>query len=505
MKGKRALAILGIFLSLFTMFYVSAEEITYQNVITDDTTIEEDFEILGMEIEDYYIPKSYDYDKWYVIAMSEAYIDKEIQTYFYLYNPAGLVVIPPLRINYSISEGEVLKTDLTILEYDAEHGYLKANGFKYSYRESCTIGISSILSEYEEDDPINSGEVIKTYREDSSDFKASLTHSLLNESFGIELNFNSTLVIDTVEVVAIEVKKDDNFINNWNSFWSVEDTSMYVYFYNFNFPDYIKYDSVEYAKFQYDYVNYHEVIYLDSLDFTPSTDYADYNIKEIVSRETVIQEYNNDSRTLRVNKHSQELTFPTFYLGNRIEDNQFGTLKVSGELDSFNYDCSILLDSTYRYSERKYGYPKPMHRVPYDDVYYTGLDEIELLELWYKHDKVIYKCQIVGPTIDDEDIQNGTAQSPERELSWIEKLLIKIADFILNLFQMNPNLVPNWGKYIIGGAVFIVGFIVALVILVLSIPGLGKVIIKGLGIFGTGIWFVVSLPFRLIGKLFKRE
>ena len=493
MKGKRALAILGIFLSLFTMFYVSAEEITYQNVITDDTTIEEDFEILGMEIEDYYIPKSYDYDKWYVIAMSEAYIDKEIQTYFYLYNPAGLVVIPPLRINYSISEGEVLKTDLTILEYDAEHGYLKANRFKYSYRESCTIAISSILSEYEEDDPINSGEVIKTYREDSSDFKASLTHSLLNESFGIELNFNSTLVIEDYHVVRVSITQDDNFINNWNTFWGGKEISLDLYFYNFNFPERIKYDSVEYAKFQYDYLTYYEEVY----QFSGFGN----NKKELRSEELVVSEYTNDSKTLRVNDRSQEMTFPTFYLGNRFDDGQFdlkNKILLSGEEEYFDCDCSVLLDSTYRDTIRISGEVMGVGCEVGQKLNYTVLDQIELLELHYKNNGILYKCQVVVPPVDDDDILDIIIGNDK---SWIEKLLIKIADFILNLFQMNPNLVPNWGKYIIGGAVFIV----ALVILIISIPGLGKVIIKGLGILGTGIWFVVSLPFRLIGKLFKRE
>lgn len=498
MKGKRALAILGIFLSLFTMLYVSAEEITYQNVITDDTTIEEDFEILGMEIEDYYIPKSYDYDKWYVIAMSEAYIDKEIQTYFYLYNPAGLIVIPPLRINYSISEGETSKADLTILEYDAEHGYLKANGFRYSYQESCTIAISSILSEYEEDDPINSGEVIKTYREDSSDFKASLTHSLLNESFGIELNFNSTLVIENPTVVKQKINPESS---GWNTMDSIVQSSMLwggeidtcdLRFYNFNFPDHIQPDSIEYAKFKYDMVNYHKK--------------RNGEIEVLSKSMDIEHEFLPGSYEVKSGLFSSTLEFQTFVLGNRIEKGEFGYIDFSEEnIKNFDYDCSILLEVLP--IETKY------HRhlnnlsiwVTETEQWYSEIDNIQFLELNYKKDDVIYQCKVVSPTIPKEDFEDGGGTAGSRELSWIEKLLIKIADFVLNLFQMNPNLVPTWGKYIIGGAVLIVGFIVALVILIISIPGLGKVIIKGLGILGTGIWFVVSLPFRLIGKLFKRE
>ena len=48
--------------SLFTIS-VSAETVNYNNIITDDTSIEEDFKVLGMEINDYYIPEKYDYKK----------------------------------------------------------------------------------------------------------------------------------------------------------------------------------------------------------------------------------------------------------------------------------------------------------------------------------------------------------------------------------------------------------------------------------------------------------
>lgn len=500
MKIKRALAILGIFLSLFTMLYVSAEEITYQNVITDDTTIEEDFEILGMEIEDYYIPESYDYDKWYVIAMSEAYIDKEIQTYFYLYNPAGLVVIPPLRINYSISEGEVLKTDLTILEYDAEHGYLKANGFKYSYRESCTIGISSILSEYEEDDPINSGEVIKTYREDSSDFKASLTHSLLNESFGIELNFNSTLVIDEFFPCRIEIVPDNSFSSIWLDFWDITEKNLYLHFYNFNFPDHIQPDSIEYAKFEYDYCHYRD-------DYIVQPNMTVKHERQEISREHLIKEYLPGTKTFKSNNASQELAFQVFVLGNRIEKGEFGYIEefTAEQKKAFDYDCSILLDSTIQTQDFK---------VTAQTDHNFELENIQMIELHYKKNGILYKCQVVVPPADEEDLGK-----PEAEKNWLQKLLIMIADFILNCLQISVKIVPDWGKYIIGAVPLILGFFVVLFLLpylILFIPRVGEkikeiLILIGTGIkeffiiLGTGIWFVVCLPVNLIKLIFRKK
>ena len=60
---KKGFVVILIFFMLSLSVY--AGEITYDNVISDTTSIEEDFEILGFDIEDYYEPTQYNYEKWY--------------------------------------------------------------------------------------------------------------------------------------------------------------------------------------------------------------------------------------------------------------------------------------------------------------------------------------------------------------------------------------------------------------------------------------------------------
>lgn len=499
---KKLLIIILLFFSMAAIS-VSAEEVTYQNVITDKTTIEEDFKVLNMACEDYYIPKAYDYDKWYVIAMSEAYVDNQIQTYFYLYNPAGLTAIPPLSISYSIDNGNVKSIELTVLQYDPLHGYLKANGFKYAYTPSCTISVSEIISTYEEDDPINSGEVIKTERKDSSGFEANLSHSKLNDSFGIELNYNSLIVIEEVKPVRVVIKDgEDSFVESWKNLWyngtyeDVDPNHLSVYFYNFNFPEkYKNTDKVTKAVFSYDYVHYKYKYKRDSWN---SSTYSEL-VESSEDIESIQQKpYEPGNTTLSVNGGKVELTFPTFYLGNRIKDNQFGSLDLYSHQEEFNYDCSVLLDSQYETITVDGGYGG------YKTIDGTNLKNIEMLELHFECNGRAYRCQTVTKPSDPVTVIPSTPG--ERELSWFEKLLIRIADFILKILHIDSTIVPNWGKYMISSAVLLVGLIICVVLLpwlLSKIPGIGGAFGKIFSAIVTGIEFVITLPFRIIAKIFN--
>lgn len=446
---------------------VYAGEITYDNVISDTTSIEEDFEILGFDIEDYYEPTQYNYEKWYVIGMAESYLDEtdRIQTYFYLYNPTRygdpdyMSTVASFNLAYKLNDNPEESISAIKLDYDQEHLIYKVKGFAYPYVEQATVFIIEIQHHSLSGNGIQS----------ESDFSANLKHSDTS-GFQVEINFNTVLIIEEYQVVEIEVYQDDNFLNNWESFWKMGETRMLVYFYNFNFPEHVSYDSVEYAKFSYIYNTYYEKIYLDSLDFSPSIEYAEFNIKELKSREKVVSEYNTDSKTLRVNQHSQELTFPTFYLGNRIEDQQFGTLDVSGELDSFNYDCSVLLDSTFKTIQRDQDWPKPLHRVSFNHIDYTTLDEVEMIELHYKHDGIVYKCQVIDQPVDEDDFQQGTARPPQSDSPWWEQILEAfriVGAWILGLFDLAA---PSFVQKIVGAVVCFIG--------VLLIPAIIRLLIN---------------------------
>lgn len=488
---KKSLFIVILFYTLLLGLLgisANATEVNYGNLVTDETSIEEDFELLNIDINDYYKPKIYDYEKWYVIAMSEAYIDEEnydIQTYFYLYNPteygtgSNYMSTPAsIYLTYLIGSNEQ-EVSVQKLEYNQEHLLYKVKGFTYSFTERTEISILKVQHYNMYGQGITS----------ESDFKAVANHSKLN-GFQVELSFNSTLIIEEYKVVEIEVTQDNNLINNWNSFWAQGETKMLVYFYNFNFPDHIEYDEVIYAKFSYYYNNYHEKVYLDSWDWSPDPYYAEFNEKTLISREKVLSEYNNDSKTLRVNEYSLEMTFPTFYLGNRIEAKQFGNLDASGELDSFNYDCSVLLDSTYKTSKRGNDWPKPMHHVNFNDINYTTLDDVEFLELWYKNDGVVYKCQVVSKPVDEEEFDHGTAKPPTPQPK-PKSLWEKFVEWFLDNFPISLGIcaiVP----------------IVAIVLLCMF-PELLSKVIEGIIAIIRGLIWLVTLPFRMIIGIFKRD
>ena len=88
---KILIFVFAFFTFIFTFTTVQASEVKYTNIITDSTNIEDDFKILNLDIEDYYKPIVYDYQKYFVVAMSEAYIDADtVQTYFYLYKASDI-------------------------------------------------------------------------------------------------------------------------------------------------------------------------------------------------------------------------------------------------------------------------------------------------------------------------------------------------------------------------------------------------------------------------------
>lgn len=490
--------------ALLVSFNVKAEETTYQNVITDDTTIEEDFKVLGMDIEEYYLPSSYDYAKWYVVGMAESYADNHrIQTYFYFYNPKNCQNIELTSFEYFLNG----TSSIYICNYYdvcSKNGLYKIKAFDYAYIKDAEISITKITGAWlvEDDFEIFSDPLVKrTEIESASSFVAKNSHNLADstKAFTCELNFNSTSIIEDYHVVRVSINQDDNFINDWNTFWSGKEISLDLYFYNFNFPKHIKYDSVEYAKFQYDYLAYYEEVY----QFSGFGN----NKKELRNSELVVSEYTNDSKMLRVNDRSQEMTFPTFYLGNRFDAGQFdlkNKILLSGDEAYFDCDCSVLLDSTYRDTIRISGQVMGVGCEVGQKLNYTVLDKIEMLELHYKNNGILYKCQIIDAPVDADDIQDiiiGNNTWWEKFLAWLQidfpKNLIKIFVCIgLGIFCVVCII---WFPQVLNG---LIKFIKHIVTGIFAVSKAIWAVIKG--VFKT-IWFIVSLPFRLIGKFFKRE
>ena len=192
---KKVIWSILIFLFTFSPLLVHAEEVKYGNLVTDESTIEEDFELLGLNINDWYKPTKYDYDKWYVIAMSEAYVDDvdyDIQTYFYLYNPVDVSSdVRDIDLECTIN-GEELKCQGLILSYNSEHLIYKIKGLVYEFCFTANIEVLEIN--------YNRNALIC-----ESDFTAVANHSKIN-GFDVELSFNSMLVLEEYNVVPVKIE-----------------------------------------------------------------------------------------------------------------------------------------------------------------------------------------------------------------------------------------------------------------------------------------------------------
>ena len=409
-------------LFFFSTISVSAKTQEYKNVIDDSTTIENDITTIGLSYEDYHIhhidffdfstndqynKTVENWDKFFIVGMSERLLEnKQIQTYFYVFNPIYHSLdnqdehyLRNIEFNYSINQNPSYKTDsFEFLMQD--NGIFKFKGFIYDYSDSATISIRSIHSycNFCKDKTFN------------TDFVAEVKHEYNDGNLSIALKYDSDLIIEEYKVVEDQVGPDNNLINNWNEFWERKQTNMLVYFYNFNFPKHLLPDSIEYAKFEYNLLKYHEVNYISG--FKGGFGTYENEGKTLIKNEKIISEYNNESRKLQVNGHSQVLNFPTFYIGgNRYEDGQFGDLKLTNKED-FDYDISILLDSTFEQTQSISGQLLGTSATVGTVKDYTIMDNVNFIELHWTKDGVSYHSRIITPEVGNDEFDHGVASDP---------------------------------------------------------------------------------------------
>ena len=82
------------------------------------------------------------------------------------------------------------------------------------------------------------------------------------------------------------------------------------------------------------------------------------------------------------------------------------------------------------------------------ELNYTTLDEIELIELHYKNDGVVYKCQVITQSVDNEDFVKGEATSSKPWYKDIWEFFILLGNFVLKIFGL--GFLPNVAKGIVG-------------------------------------------------------
>lgn len=485
---KKLLFIFLLFIS-FGLFAIdtSANTISYDNVITDKTTIEEDFEVLNMDLSNYY-KLDEPIDKTYVVGYSEAIAENDyIQSYIYVYRSYEIDSADSIyfgNISYSINNKEY---DLdSCYELSNIGGYLyKLKGFKYSYIKNVDIKITidNLVATFQED----SYPYEKEYDANCNEFEVSISHSQLSDNapFEMEIDFDSVLIIDEMQLVRVNVQPElwesCSFASWWNSYWDMDNKELWLHFYNFNFPDNIEVDSIEYAKFEYDYVQYQET-YIITFDFT-----LELHERKLLSSEFKQKEYLPGTNKFETYNQSGELEFETFTLGNRITKGEFPTYVAFSDEEKalFNYDASILLDSSVRKSRR--GLSAYAHQ-------FYQLENVNFLELHYMNDGILYKCQVITSDVgtpDNPEVPVDGDDPSEAKTPWDIFLEIckKIVEWFVNNFP--------YSLYLVLG-------VVVVLIVAFSLGGPQLVVMLVIKVFRAilkGIVWILCLPFKLIKSI----
>lgn len=466
-----------IYTLLFCSLSVAAKDYDYSK-IDDSTTIEEDFKLLGIDINSYYKP-SYDYAKWYVVAMSECYLEEldYIQTYFYIYNPTRyggedyMSTPANFTLSYRLNLGPE-KNDASgvKLDYNEEHLIYKVKGFTYDYIAEAEIFLTKV-QHYN----LSGGGITS-----DSGFSAKVNHSKIN-GFNVELNFNSTLILEEYIIKSITIPKESNFWKDLGTLLTLgygDNKRTNLVFYNFNFPKTIRPDEILKAVFNYDLVSYRGVVNHDEPGGAWATIGGDeYAREEIRPKQNSKGDYNDEdlgvyvpgTHTYKASNFSTELNFETFVLGNRVTKGEFGYVDMSSLKEDFDYDCSILLGNT----TIECSHPN----IGGSGKTFQKFENVEFIELHYKKDGIVYRCQIVSKPIDEPPSDTP----PAKESLWDKFLKWFIENFPLS-------------------ALIVLGIPIVIIVLAIFCPWILSLIIKGVV---TAIQFLIQFIVKLIRAIFS--
>lgn len=469
---KKGLIYVLLWLIFFLPVSAFADEVDHP--IDDQTSIEEDFQVLDMELENYYLhtiriqdyedSQSYidslnNWDRFYVVGVSEKLTENEVQTYFYLFNPIAHQLADNQEIDYlrsisfncRLNQKEIQVTNAQILDQIASRGLYKVKGFVYELTETAEITVTAIKMDCKH----------FYQRQTETTFKASVFHNGTDQT--VTLSFDSTLIIEEMESVSVRIPPHsqtllDGFFSFWeNTFWQNivlgQISDLYLTFYNFNFPNNIQPDTIDYAKFNYDVITSHTIMRngITTLDET--------------NQERVSNEYFPGTKTFQNNKYSVELDFDVFVLGNRIDKGEFGYIDFSEEEKrEFDYDASILLDSYATGIKNTVVDVEGLGMIPITETKDVSIENIEFLELWYSKDDVQYRCQIVSEPIDPDIINPGVKKEWWEQIFEVFRI---VGAWVLELFNLSA---PSFVQTIVGGVVCFIG--------VLLIPAIIRLLIN---------------------------
>ena len=486
---------------IFSFVKVKASEVEFTEPITDETCISDDLSVLGIDISPYKVnEKTSKVNKVYVIAVGESYNadNNRIDTYLYFYVPFNCSNnIAFNSINYKINNSEVMTYYLPMIEWDeknciASNHLFKVKSFSINEFKTFDININSIS--YTIGNDIN---------ECLSDFSCNVSCNFIKSDnsihYYISSKYDKTILIDEIQVVKIRLL-DKNLFNSWNDFWDriwANKTDYYdFYFYNFNMPDNVYFDDITYSKFRYDYfvVEGEKNTFSNIID-----DYENIISSELKEKEYYAYDKNGHTitTTCDINNEKVEMTIPIFYLGNRVRDNQFGELKEAYDINDiddklFEYDCSILLDTTSAQKESISRNVLGTGVVVGEHYIETKFDNIELLELNYEYQGKEYKCQVVSKPIETSEIENIEPNEKNETLDffndWINVLNdFKNSDFVSWFMNNYPN-----------SLYLIILLVIMIPVLIALLPSIITALIKLL-------ISIISLPIKALKMILKRN
>lgn len=555
-------SVLGIF-SLNSFSYAS--EISY--TFTDSSLIRSDISHLGLNDKDYCVIKDKDYNQTDIIALSESYIgsgnSKKIYNYVYFYNAYEIEdSFKSININYSANNNENSgKTKDVELEYISEDTSLHIIKYKFDFG---TSSYEDILRNYTINSYTNkNGKTTTydfkcTYNQSGSNVSFEYDSYIFitdKDLFDYMPNVNDNGEVENVDYSSNDGKQYFKFSSKWyekhkyNGKWwqsllnynSYGSNQVAPDFFFLNFTTNKKIDDINEIDLSYkvyynsDYDWYygsggHEYYkFLDSCDSGNSSedsfkrelvkDYSDgndgiYTIKK-GSKEFLCDSLDDSSlKTIG----SGSVSFDNFSIpsSNRLTDfseSKFYSRLTSDKLsnsssgysakESFEkQQCSILIDILPYYCVKKDNWYGFIHTGSTNTFFKYSISDLSVMRINYNYNGTTYNARTNSGAL----ISSSNANLVES--SWFDTLIDWFADNF-------PTSLIIIGVIIIG-LPMIFSLLVSLItsggVSLISILGklfmsigktIGKLITFIVRLFIKCITFILSLPFKLLGSLFK--
>lgn len=459
----------------------------------DETTISTDLTRLNLSMSDYVLIDDRDYDYTYVIAISESYNNNDVNLYVYFYDPYCMYNIDGVSI--SLNDSDQISYIPEFVSSDPEHNITK-------YR------INDVASYDAPGERVyDVGLIFIGTNEIYDGFSATITQ----DGHQINYNYNSYIVVTDKELIeyCLPVVTTNRI---WNSDYWVEQASLlYSYFGDDEKP-------------QFFFLNFDTNKDIDrilEIDVTYSVVQGATDSIEWTSA--------NSTETSRLQDQITMLTWPLVSLDENTretftaespktiynEANDYSWYLIDGEVnmivspaalrfstDGLNYylndwakqsfltrQHSVLIDvRPYSYFQEKYYVVgKIWHATKWQ------IEDASITRILYETNGFTYSARTNSGSLIDS-VPGNAVPSEEVTQNWFDEIL----DWIANFLGLSKDALM-WG--IIG----VIG-LVALGILSNFIPPLAlafKGLLTGIKFVFKGLWFVITLPFRIIGYLVK--